>query len=82
MAVMSAAQRLACRDAIINAISAMTGVTKPDLLAAVNGADAWVDNNTTSYNTAIPQPARNALTTSQKALLLELVVDARFRAGV
>jgi hypothetical protein len=48
----------------------LTGLTKADLRAAVDAADAWVDANATSYNTALPQPARGALTTGQKALIL------------
>lgn len=53
-------------------------VVKADLLAAVQAADGWVDSNATSYNNAIPQPARNNLTASQKALILALVVLARY----
>jgi hypothetical protein len=40
------------------------GLTKADLRAAVDAADAWADSNAASFNTALPQPARNALTRS------------------
>lgn len=53
------------------------GITKADLKAAVDAADAWVDANATSYNTAIPQPARGVLTADQKAWLLDYVVRKR-----
>jgi hypothetical protein len=54
------------------------GLTKEDLQAAIDGVDAWVDANATSMNQAIPQPARNNLTTVQKSLLLVAVVLRRF----
>jgi hypothetical protein len=54
---------------------------KAELRAAVNAVDAWVDANATAYNTAIPQPARGALTTKQKALLLMFVVSRRWEVA-
>lgn len=53
------------------------GVNKPDLRAAVDAIDAWVDANQASFNTAIPQPARGQLTAAQKSLLLMFVVMRR-----
>jgi hypothetical protein len=53
-------------------------ITKQDVRAAVDAVDAWVDANQTSYNNAIPQPARGALTTDQKARILMEVVTRRF----
>lgn len=55
------------------------GVTKADLRAAVDAADSWCENNTTSFNTALPQPFRSAATPTQKTLLLCYV--AMRRAG-
>lgn len=52
-------------------------VNKTDLRAAVDAVDTWVDDNTASFNTAIPQPARGALTTLQKSALLCYVVMRR-----
>lgn len=52
-------------------------VTKTDLRAAVDAADAWVDSSAASFNAALPQPARAVLTADQKALLLVAVVLAR-----
>jgi hypothetical protein len=54
------------------------GLTKADLRAAVDAADAWADSNAASFNTALPQPARNALTAKQKALLLMYVIRRRW----
>lgn len=54
------------------------GIPKADLRAAVNAADQWVEDNQASYNSAIPQPARSAMTDKQKARLLFYVVDKRF----
>jgi hypothetical protein len=56
----------------------LTGLLAADLKAAVDGIDQWVEDNTTAFNQAIPQPARAALTTQQKAQLLFYVVRRRF----
>jgi hypothetical protein len=52
-------------------------ITKADLRAAVDATDAWCDANAASFNSAIPQPARGALTAKQKAALLMYVVAKR-----
>ena len=57
-------------------------ITKADLRAAVDALDTWLDTNAATINTAIPQPARGALTTAQKARLLMFVVRARYAGGV
>lgn len=51
---------------------------KADLRAAVDAVDQWIDDNAASFNAAIPQPARGALTARQKARLLALVLKRRF----
>lgn len=53
-------------------------VTKADLLAAVNAVDDWIDANAVAFNQAIPQPARGALTATQKAELLYRVAMKRY----
>lgn len=53
------------------------GIVRQDLRDAVAAIDAWADANAASFNTAIPQPARGALTTKQKARLLMYVVKRR-----
>lgn len=56
-------------------------LTKADLRAAVNALDAYLDANAAAINAAIPQPARGALTSAQKARLLSLVVLKRYVKG-
>lgn len=49
------------------------GFTKPDLRAAIDDVDAWLDSNTTEYNQALSQPFRGAASIEQKGLLLVYV---------
>jgi len=56
-------------------------ITKQSLKEAVDAVDQWVDDNTTSFNLAIPQPARSNLTAKQKAKLLMYVVRKRFEVS-
>lgn len=56
-------------------------IVKADLRAAVNAIDGWVDTNAAAFNTAIPQPARGALTPQQKAKLLWYVMQRRFEVS-
>lgn len=58
--------------------AAPAGVTKADVMAAAQGLDAYLDANAGAINAAIPQPARGALSTAQKARLMALVTLARF----
>lgn len=61
--------------------AAPVGVTKADLRAAVNALDAFLETNAAAINTAIPQPARGALSTAQKAMLLTYVIRKRYVKG-
>jgi len=56
-------------------------IVKADLRAAVNAIDDWVEANASAFNTTIPQPARGALTTQQKAKRLWYVVQRRFEVS-
>lgn len=56
----------------------MPGVTKPELRAAVNALDTWLNDNAAAANAALPQPARGALTVKQKAALLSYVIARRY----
>lgn len=51
---------------------------KADLRAAFDAIDTFLDTNAAAINGAIPQPARGALTTKQKALILVDVVLQRY----
>ena len=63
-----------------NLRESLSGVTKADLQAAVNAADDWADSNAASFNSALPTAFRNNATAGQKALLLAIVVLARYNA--
>lgn len=65
-----------------SAESRLVSILKTELRAAVDAADQWVSDNQVSYNTAIPQPARGALTTAQKARILMCVLEQRYLKGV
>jgi molybdopterin-guanine dinucleotide biosynthesis protein len=84
MAVLPDNERLALWADLMREMSAAgeaVSITKADLRAALNAADAWADSNAASYNTAIPQPARNALTARQKARLLMYVIRRRYEVS-
>lgn len=85
MAVMSTSERQAVsadyqRD-VCEVRGSFAGLTKADLQAAVNAIDAWIDDNTASFNTSIPQPARNALTAQQKSDLFLRVLKRRVKGN-
>lgn len=54
------------------------GITKVQLQAVVDATDQWAEDNSASFNTAIPQPQRGILTARQKAFILAAVLDERF----
>ena len=54
------------------------GLLKPELRAAVDAADAWIDSNSASFNAALPTTARTNLTTKQKVRLFLLVAKQRW----
>ena len=84
MATLSTEQRRALWAELMQELSRdgqTVAITKDDLRAAVDALDTWLDTNAATINTAIPQPARGALTTAQKARLLMFVVRARYTGG-
>lgn len=62
--------------------SAITGLLKADIRAAVDGIDQWISDNSVSFNSAIPQPARGVLTSSQKTAIFCYIATKRFKSGV
>ncbi len=56
------------------------GMSKPELRAAVNGVDDWVNDNAVSFNNAFPEPSKSALTNKEKVALLTRVVYKRWEA--
>ena len=57
-------------------------IVKADLRAAVNAIDQYLSDNAAAINSAIPQPARGALSTVEKALILMFVIERRYLSGV
>lgn len=57
-------------------------ITKSNVKAAFDALDDWVNSQQSTINAAIPLPARTALTTAQKAMLLIAVLDRRYLSGV
>ena len=53
-------------------------MTKAHLRDAVNAIDDFLETNAAAVNTAIPQPARGALSTTQKARLIAYVALRRW----
>jgi hypothetical protein len=81
VAVLSNAERAALWAEFMRTTENIAGigaVTKADLRAAVDAVDQWCEDNATAFNTAIPQPARGALTSRQKAALLVYVTRRRW----
>lgn len=64
-----------------NRLETIAGITKTDLQAAVTAADDWADANAASFNSALPATFRNNATSGQKALLLAVVVLARYNVA-
>ena len=56
-------------------------LSKPELLAAVDAIDDWVNDNQTAFNNALPEPAKSDLTATQKAALLMYVVRKRWEVA-
>ena len=57
-------------------------ITKVDLRAALNAIDTWLSDNAAALNAAIPQPARGAMSTAEKARLTQYVISKRYLVGV
>jgi hypothetical protein len=83
MAVLVAADRDRIHKALMRLWSRdreAVAILSADIRAAVDATDTWIDSNSASFNTALPQPARNSLTATQKTMLFMAV--AAMRHGV
>lgn len=81
MAVLTDTERQALWAELMRELSQRSepvALTKQDFRAALNAADDWAEANSASYNAALPQPARGALTARQKAMLLTWVIRRRW----
>lgn len=85
MAVLSDTDRRQIRHKMTEELSRIwevIDISKVDLKAAVDATDAWIDANAASFNSALPQPARGALTQKQKVRLFLYVAQKRFDVEV
>ena len=57
-------------------------LSDPDILAAVEATDAWIEDNQAAYNNALPLAARTNLTATQKTLLFCAVALMRVDPGL
>lgn len=85
MAALSENDRQECyvnlmRDVELSAETYGT-LTKADVRAAVDAIDQFLEDQKTTINNAIPQPARGAMTTKQKAKMLVWIVTKRYLTG-
>ena len=78
MALLTEAQRAECWESFMRRCRTTISTLKPDLRAAIDATDQWLEDNQISFNTALPVAARTTLTSKQKALLLVLVTAKRF----
>lgn len=77
MANMSAEERRRVWAHLMRINTESLSITKADLRAAVDATDQWITDNESAYNLAIPQPARGALSATQKTLLFTFVAMRR-----
>lgn len=78
MAVLNDSNRWSCWADSMRSSLGTLALSKADLRAAINAIDDWCDTNASAFNTALPQPARSALTARQKAALFMIVVARRY----
>jgi len=58
------------------------GINKADLRAAVNAIDTYMNAHAATINNALPDAAKNSLTSAQKAIMLSYVVLVRYQVEV
>lgn len=81
MANLTAQQRQDCYRDFVERLMKTTetiGITKSELLDAVNATDDWIEANALVFNSALPLLARTSLSAKQKALLFMAVAAKRF----
>lgn len=81
MAILTDADRAELRSMFTKEASNVwdvISVNKSDLKATVDAIDQWVEDNQAGFNSAIPLPARMALSAKQKVQFLFYVVRKRW----
>ena len=53
-------------------------IGKTDLRAVVNAIDQWIENNASSFNNAIPEPGKSALTKKQKYRIFKEIIKRKW----
>jgi hypothetical protein len=81
MAVLSDADRAEVAAEFTQLATGPHTIVKADIRAAVNGLDDWYNTNAPAANQALPQPARSAMSLTDKALLSNLIVSKRYVKG-
>ena len=56
-------------------------LTKPEIQAAIDATDAWIDANASTFNLALPEAARTNLTAKQKTRLFFAVASRRLEVS-
>lgn len=77
MAIMSNEERRRCWAQFMRTNTEPLSITKAELRAAVDATDQWIEDNSAAYNAALPQPARGAMSATQKTLLFVYVAMRR-----
>jgi hypothetical protein len=77
MAIMSNEERRRCWAQFMRTNTESLSITKAELRAAVDATDQWIEDNSAAFNLALPQPARGALSATQKTLLFVYVAMRR-----
>ena len=78
MALLSEPIRVQVWEKFMRENAESVSITRQDLRLAVNAVDDWLEANAVAANAAIPQPARAALSASQKAAILMYVTARRY----
>lgn len=74
MALMTNIEKIRCSIGIQRENVCPGGITKPDLITAIDAVDTWVENNAISFNSALPISFRTNATITQKVELLGYVL--------
>jgi len=82
MAVLSDTARAEITVQFMEQMAGPCGCLEPDVRAAVNAVDDWYNTNASNANQALPPAARTGLTTPDKGLMSQMVVEKRWRSGV
>ena len=82
MAVLSESERKAIWTKFMSDVSAREekfgSVNKNQIRDFVDAVDQWIDDNVTSFNSALPEPAKTQFTAKQKFEIFKAVASRRW----